>query len=83
MSFRRICALARHTRGDAEISPVSVYFIPKNVFVVTASYPRNSDSRVIMLEVTFADVVVISVSSSCMWVVVSVFVVMEQECGPP
>ena len=75
--------MARHTRGDAEISPVSVCFMPKNVFVVMASCPRNSDSRVLLVEVTFADVVDISVSSSCMWVVVSVFVVMEQECGPP
>ena len=75
--------MTRQTRGDAEISPVSVCFMPKKVFVVTASFPRNSDSRVILLEVTFVDVVDMSVSSSCMWVVVSVFVVMEQVCGPP
>ena len=81
MSFRWMCALARHMRGDAVMPPVRVCFIPKKVFVVTASCPRNSVSRVVFLEVTLVEVVDTSVLSSCMWLVVRVFVVMEQVCG--
>ena len=74
-------ALARHTRSDAVISPVRVCFMPKKDFVVTASCPRNFVSRVVLLEETCVEEVDRYVLSSCMCVIIRVFLVMEQVCG--